>query len=314
MSTQVAKAEDSRPTTTSPPEQQPEGGYAIVYHGHAYEKAMKGLHGQQLEKAQLEGVGKDDEPFDPFLEDEIMEERLVAQQMMDENKKNGEEGEQEELNDEEDDDNDDDDDEFETVNEDEMTYNEKYNNDGSLRRTNAQKAILRAGWPSGGMFAIVKMAGSQFKVVPDDVLIVNRLKPRNKWTVGSVHTLKDEDVLLLGTSHYTLVGLPFVAGAEVDVMVEEITKGEKVVIFKKRRRKHSQRKKGFRRDVTMLRILNVRPPESLSGENYRARIETEYKPLPDDFDLDEEEDGDYYDEEEDELEGEEDEKQSKAVA
>mmetsp|Transcript_6610 Transcript_6610/g.18528 ORF Transcript_6610/g.18528 Transcript_6610/m.18528 type:complete len:276 (-) Transcript_6610:50-877(-) len=212
------------------------------------------------------------------------------------------------------DDNDDDDDEFETVNEDEMTYNEKYNNDGSLRRTNAQKAILRAGWPSGGMFAIVKMAGSQFKVVPDDVLIVNRLKPRNKWTVGSVHTLKDEDVLLLGTSHYTLVGLPFVAGAEVDVMVEEITKGEKVVIFKKRRRKHSQRKKGFRRDVTMLRILNVRPPESLSGENYRARIETEYKPLPDDFDLDEEEDGDYYDEEEDELEGEEDEKQSKAVA
>uniref|UniRef100_A0A7S2YRC8 Large ribosomal subunit protein bL21m n=1 Tax=Entomoneis paludosa TaxID=265537 RepID=A0A7S2YRC8_9STRA len=275
--------------------------FAVIYHGDAYEKAMEGLHGQQLKKALLEGKGKDDEPFDPFLEDEMMEERLMAQQMQeavgitagDEDIPEDEEGDDEDLDDEEEETND------------ELSHEEKYNRDGSLRRTASQLAILRAGTPSGGMFAVIEMAGTQFKVCEDDLLIVNRLKPRNKWSVGSVHTLKGEDeILLIGTTHFSLIGMPRVPGAEVDVMVEEVTKGEKVVIFKKRRRKHSQRKNGFRRDVTMLRILEVRPPAEFQGENYRSRIDTDYRPLPErsfnDEEYDDEEEDDY-DEEEEEV-------------
>lgn len=56
------------------------------------------------------------------------------------------------------------------------------------------------------------------------------------------------------------MGLPGVAGAEVDVMVEEITRDKTLIVFKKRRRKNSRRKNGFRRQVTFLRVLEMRMP------------------------------------------------------
>jgi large subunit ribosomal protein L21 len=67
-------------------------------------------------------------------------------------------------------------------------------------------------------------------------------------------------VLLLGGQEKTLVGLPYVNGDEVDVMVEEITRDKKVIIFKKKRRKNYRRKNGFKREVTFLRILDIRFP------------------------------------------------------
>jgi len=79
--------------------------------------------------------------------------------------------------------------------------------------------------------------------------------------VGSTHTIKDDDVLLMGNQNKTLVGLPGVRGGEVDVMVEEITRDKTLIIFKKRRRKNSRRKNGFRRQVTFLRVLDVRMPK-----------------------------------------------------
>ena len=84
------------------------------------------------------------------------------------------------------------------------------------------------------MIAVIELAGTQHKVTTDDVLIVNRLRPVDKFKVGSVHAL--ENVMLLSSSHLTLVGMPYVAGAQVEIMVEEITKDAKVIIFKKRRR------------------------------------------------------------------------------
>jgi large subunit ribosomal protein L21 len=251
--------------------------YAAVDHSHAYEAAMRGAHGHQLALAELEGEGKDDPPYDPFIEDELEEERqLQMQKDEDENvidvnykvntpkKKNGDRGSE---NDE--DLSDDDDDDFEDEDGDNASLDGIYNKDGSLRRTKSERAILRAGAPAGGMFAIIELPGSQYKVTTDDLLIVNRLKPLDTFKVGSIHTLKD--VLLVSSSHLTCVGMPYVNGAEVDVMVEEITKGAKVIVFKKRRRKHSERKNGFRRDVTMLRILDVRPPPMYEDHVHRER-------------------------------------------
>jgi len=121
------------------------------------------------------------------------------------------------------------------------------------------------------MFAIIALAGTQYKVTVDDVVVTNKLRPVDVYAVGTTHTLSD--VLLVGTSHKTLVGMPMVEGAQVDVAVEEITRDQKIVVFKKRRRKNSQRKNGFRRDVTMLRVLDIRMPDSHHDHHYIPREE-----------------------------------------
>ena len=66
---------------------------------------------------------------------------------------------------------------------------------------------------------------------------------------------------MLGSTEQTLVGLPFVAGAQVKVRVEEITRDAKAIIFKKRRRKNSRRKNGFKREVSMVRVLEIITPD-----------------------------------------------------
>lgn len=219
--------------------------YAVVDHSQAYEESMRGMHGKQLQLAQLEGFGKDNAAFDPFLEEE-MEEQVEE--------------------DDDDDDCDEEDEEEEDGDEEQVSV---YNNDGSLKWKKSQLAAFRAGAPAGGMFAIVELAGSQHKVTKDDLLVLNRLKPVDQYKVGSVHTLKD--VLMVSSSHKTMVGMPYVSGAQVEVMVEEITQDEKVIVFKKRRRKNSKRKNGHRRDLTLLRVLDVRPPEEQRDHKHLLR-------------------------------------------
>ena len=77
----------------------------------------------------------------------------------------------------------------------------------------------------------------------DSVIVSAKLYPVTTYSVGSVHTFKDV-VLLVRSSHLTLVGLPFVSGTEADVMVEDITKDAKVIVLKKHWRKNSRQKKG----------------------------------------------------------------------
>lgn len=232
--------------------------FAVVHHGAAYEACMQGPHGRQLALAQLEGEGKDDPPYDPFLEDELMEEG-----------DSDEESGDEDIEDDEEEDADHDDDEADYDDSDDDNPLSIYNNDGSLKRNKSEKAVLRAGAPSGGLFAIIELAGTQHKVTTDDLLIVNRLKPLDTFTIGSIHTL--EDVLLVGSSHLTLVGMPRVLGSKVVVMVEEITKDAKVIIFKKRRRKTYRRKTGFRREITMLRVLDICMPEPYQNHKHNDR-------------------------------------------
>ena len=67
--------------------------------------------------------------------------------------------------------------------------------------------------------------------------------------------------------------MPTVMGAEVDVMVEEITHDAKVVVFKKRRKKNSQRRNCFRRDVTLLRVMDIRMPAGYDDHKCMPRVE-----------------------------------------
>jgi ribosomal protein L21 len=142
-----------------------------------------------------------------------------------------------------------------------------YTTTGALYRPKSERLALSAGYPSGGKFAVILLAGFQHKVTVDDLLVVNKLKPVSAWSVGSTHTVRDDDVLMVADKDRTLVGLPGVNGGEVDVMVEEITRDKTLVVFKKRRRKNSRRKNGFRREVTFLRVLDVRMPSEMTGSS-----------------------------------------------
>jgi large subunit ribosomal protein L21 len=242
--------------------------FAVVDHSKAYENSMRGRHGQQLSLARLEGIGKDDLPFDPFEEEEQRYLQEHEAKLVDAEEETDGESDEEESDDSDDDDDYDSEDSDSDSDSDEEVAS-IYNSDGSVRRNKSVLATLKAGHPAGGLFAVVEIAGSQHKVTTDDLLVVNKLKPVDDFKIGSVHTLKD--VLLVGSSHLTLVGMPHVTGAEVDVMVEEITQDAKVIVFKKRRRKHSQRKNGYRRDLTLLRVLDVRLPEDYKEHDHVGR-------------------------------------------
>jgi ribosomal protein L21 len=80
----------------------------------------------------------------------------------------------------------------------------------------------------------------------------------------------EKQVLMIGSRKATLVGRPLIDGAEVVVDVEEITKDKKVIAFKMRRRKNSKRTKGFRREVTVLRVTDIVPGEKVDKEELRS--------------------------------------------
>merc|ERR1719296_481390 len=227
----------------------PEGCYATVNHAKAYEEAMAGRHGKQLSLAYKESKRVEDKvKIRNYYKNLLIEEERQA---------NGEGVELLESNDDDDEYDDDDDDD-----EEEMVVSDQ------KHLTPALKAAYKAGAPSGSKFAIIRLAkSSQFKITIDDVIICNKLKPTSYYAVGAVLTIPSEDILLVGDCNKTNVGLPFVQGAEVVVRVEEITHDKTVIVFKKRRRKNSKRKNGHRRDVTFLRILDIRfPGEGVEGE------------------------------------------------
>ena len=100
------------------------------------------------------------------------------------------------------------------------------------------------------MFAVIKTGGRQYRVVPDDVLEIGKIA----GDVGSIVQLGE--VLLVGGDQPVL-GAPTVAGASVAAEVLQHKRGPKVIAFKKRRRKNSRRKRGYRDEITVLRITEI---------------------------------------------------------
>jgi large subunit ribosomal protein L21 len=100
------------------------------------------------------------------------------------------------------------------------------------------------------MFAVIKTGGRQYRVVPDDVLEIGKIAGE----VGTIVQLGE--VLVLG-GDTPVLGAPTVAGASVAAEVLQHKRGPKVIAFKKRRRKHSKRKRGYRDEITVLRITEI---------------------------------------------------------
>jgi large subunit ribosomal protein L21 len=100
------------------------------------------------------------------------------------------------------------------------------------------------------MFAVIKTGGLQYRVAEDDVIRIGRLS----GNVGEIVQIKD--VMLVGGDKPQL-GTPLISGASVAVEVLEQTRGDKVIAFKKRRRKNSRRKRGHRQDYTLVRVSEI---------------------------------------------------------
>jgi large subunit ribosomal protein L21 len=101
------------------------------------------------------------------------------------------------------------------------------------------------------MFAVMKTGGKQYKVQAGDVLRVEKL------AADAGETVQFNEILMVG-GESTTVGAPLVAGAAVQAEVIDQIKGDKVINFVKRRRKHSsQRTKGHRQQLTLLRVTEV---------------------------------------------------------
>jgi large subunit ribosomal protein L21 len=100
------------------------------------------------------------------------------------------------------------------------------------------------------MFAVIKTGGRQYRVVPDDVLEIGKI-------AGDVGTIVQLGEVLLVGGESPLLGTPTVAGATVAAEVLQHKRGPKVISFKKRRRKNSKRKRGYRDEITVLRITEI---------------------------------------------------------
>jgi large subunit ribosomal protein L21 len=101
------------------------------------------------------------------------------------------------------------------------------------------------------MYAVVEIAGKQYKVSNNDQILV----PTRKEKPGDI--VKFDRVLLLGSDKEITVGHPVVAGASVEATVMDGVKGEKVIVFKKKKRKGYRVKKGHRQDYTRVQITNI---------------------------------------------------------
>ena len=101
------------------------------------------------------------------------------------------------------------------------------------------------------MYAVIKTGGKQYKVAKDQIVTVEKL------AAAAGDSVAFDQVLLVGEDENTILGAPYVAGASVMAEVVEQTRGDKIIVFKKKRRKNHRRRNGHRQHETVLRITEI---------------------------------------------------------
>ena len=102
------------------------------------------------------------------------------------------------------------------------------------------------------MYAILEIAGQQFKVQKDQKIFVHRLDAKEGKKVDF------DRVLLVDNDGDVKVGAPVIEGAKVSATVEEHLKGDKVIVFRKKRRKGYVKKNGHRQSFTAITIKDIK--------------------------------------------------------
>ena len=101
------------------------------------------------------------------------------------------------------------------------------------------------------MFAVIKTGGKQYKVAKDDVIRVEKLPGE------AGQAIELAEVLMLGGEAGATVGSPLVDGATVKATVLEQIRDDKIIVFKKKRRKKYRRTAGHRQSLTVLRVTEI---------------------------------------------------------
>ena len=101
------------------------------------------------------------------------------------------------------------------------------------------------------MYALVKTGGKQYRVSKDDTILVERLSAEE----GEQIILND--IVMLGDGDTVTIGTPRVEGAGVSATVIRQTRGPKIIIFRRKRRKNHRRTQGHRQDLTLLKINEI---------------------------------------------------------
>jgi large subunit ribosomal protein L21 len=121
------------------------------------------------------------------------------------------------------------------------------------------------------MFAVIKTGGKQYRVAPEDIIRVDRVSGEPGQIV------EFGEVLVLG-GETPQIGVPAIAGAMVAGEVLQHTRGDKVIAFKKRRRKNSRRKRGYRHEFSVVRITEILTDGAKPSKEVKARPQREAKP------------------------------------
>ena len=115
------------------------------------------------------------------------------------------------------------------------------------------------------MYAVVEIQGSQFKVSKNQKLYVNRLKGKEGTKVSF------DNVLLVDEDGKVKVGMPTVSGAVVEAKIVSHQKDDKVIVFKKKRRKGYKVKNGHRQLLTELLIEKISQKKISTSKKYRSK-------------------------------------------
>jgi large subunit ribosomal protein L21 len=118
------------------------------------------------------------------------------------------------------------------------------------------------------MYAVVRTGGKQYRVAKDDVIVVEKLAGE----AGA--DIELDQVLMLDDGGAPVIGTPLVDGARVAATVLDQSRADKIVVFKRKRRKDYRRTKGHRQHVTVLRVTDI------LAKGQKASPKAEAKPAP----------------------------------
>ena len=121
------------------------------------------------------------------------------------------------------------------------------------------------------MYAVVKTGGKQYRVQKEDVVLVEKLNAND----GDQLVLSD--VLMVGDGKKVTLGTPLVNDAAVMAQVIRQTRGPKITMIYKRRRKNSRRKQGHKQDLTLLKIIDIAETGGSKLSPKKASIKTTEK-------------------------------------
>ena len=128
------------------------------------------------------------------------------------------------------------------------------------------------------MYAVVKTGGKQYRVQKEDIVLVEKLNANNgdQLVLGNVLMIGDDKKVTLGT--------PLVNDAAVMAQVIRQTRGPKITMIYKRRRKNSRRKQGHKQDLTLLKIIDIAEtggsklsPKKATAKSTEKKIKVEAK-------------------------------------